>query len=988
MKKIQLWGNRSKQQDSDTTTKEKLIEERLFHSIFDHHPLPVILINAQGEIEKNNKKAVSQFGYKQKDITGDFTKFIPQECIHEVRTKFQEALEGLPLTFETKILHKNNQHIDVSVTSVPIMDDTSVIGIYVVIRNIEKEKQTQKELKSVKSSMKLMQHTANLGSWQYDLSTMEMSWSNHAFDILGIEKSKQNSFTYDVFFSMIHPDDQGNFRTVYDNAIENLSSCSLEYRFITPCSRVVHIFVHSDVVLNDLGEPTKFIGTIMDITEMRTLEKKLETKDQEMKEIYDSLDLGVWSYDVKGKRFTFISKTVENMLDMDVSEFANGNMDIRDLIWEQDLPAYDNNLRYLYKKNTIENEYRVSLPSGEYKWLRDCMMPVLDEHQELIKINGILTDITEHKELLEKVEYLANHDYLTGLPNRRLLKEEMEFLIQNYEETDQNFAVLYIDLDRFKYINDTLGHPVGDNVLKIIADRLAVYQQEGHFVARVGGDEFIIVYQGSVKIEELKGIAKDLITLLREPVYEGEYELYLTACVGVSVFPFDGEMEDTLLKHADVALYRAKELGKNYFEIYTPNINVKTYQQFTIERDMHKALKDDQFTIYFQPKVNAQTYQIVGAEALIRWEHPLWGILSPGEFIPIAEETGMINEIGDYVMEKVLQQISTWTQEGVPVVPISINVSPQRFLRKNYFKLVESSIESYGVDPKLIELEITESSFLHNPEVVLKTVRDLRNLGVKVALDDFGTGYSSMTRLTELEIDVLKVDRSFVKDVETNRKNAVILESLFVIAKELDIEVVVEGVETEGQLLFMKQKNCDIIQGYIFSKPIPISPFTDMLEKRKLLPQKTKALLPSNENRQYFRIEFPNALMGELTVKEIRGKEVQLGQVGIVLENIGPGGMRIISHMQFPVRPDLIVSIQTSILGETRDYTGKIVWKEEGPESYFYYGVEFMLDERERTELTGLLNRVTLQLRDSNILPQTNVIKENMWDYLERVKGE
>ncbi|MFE7060706.1 EAL domain-containing protein [Sutcliffiella sp. NPDC057660] len=988
MKKIQLWGNRSKQQDSDTATKERLVEERLFHSLFDYHPHPVILVNAQGEIVKNNKRAVSQFGYKQKELTGDFTKFIPHECLHEVAAKFQEALKGLSLTYETKILHKNKLHIDVSVTSVPIMDDTSVIGIYVVIRNIEKEKQTQNELKSVKSSLRLMQNTAKLGNWHYDISTMEMSWSNHAYDILGIEKSKQYSFTFEVFFSMIHPDDQGNFRSVYDNAMKNQNSCSLEYRFITPCSGVVHIFVNSDIVLNDLGVPTKFIGTIMDITEMRTLEKKLETIDQEMKEIYDNLDLGVWAYDVKGKRFTFVSKTIEKMVGLDVALFENGTVTIRDIICKQDLPSYDSNLRYLYEKNTIVNEYRIVLPNGEHKWVKDCMMPILDENRQLVKINGILTDITEHKELLEKVEYLANHDYLTGLPNRRLLKEEMEFLIQNYDETEQNFAVLYIDLDRFKYINDTLGHPVGDNVLKIIADRLTVYQQEGHFVARVGGDEFIIVYQGSVKIEELKGIAKDLITLLREPVYEGEYELYLTACVGVSVFPFDGEMEDTLLKHADVALFRAKELGKNYFEIYTPNINVKTYQQFTIERDMHKALKEDQFTIYFQPKVNAQTYQIVGAEALIRWEHPLWGMLSPGEFIPIAEETGMINEIGDYVMEKVLQQISTWTENGVPVVPISINVSPQRFLRKNYYQLVESSIKSYGVDPKLIELEITESSFLHNPEVVLKTVRDLRNLGVKVALDDFGTGYSSMTRLTELEIDVLKVDRSFVKDVETNRKNAIILESLFVIAKDLDIEVVVEGVETEGQLLFMKQKNCDIIQGYIFSKPVPISPFTDMLEKRKLLPQKTKAKLPSIERREYFRIDFPNALMGELTVKEIRGKEVQLGQVGIVLENIGPGGMRIISHMQFPVRPDLIVSIRTSILGETRDYIGKIVWKEEGPETYFYYGVEFMVDENERTELTGFLNRVTLQLKDSHTLPQTSIIQENKWDYLERLKGE
>ena len=983
MKTFNIWGK--KNQQSEPNNQKRLHHIELFETMFDHHPHAVILLNASGEIEFRNKQSTKQFGYKPKEIAGDFTKFIPIECQEEIQAKFAEALQGLPLHYDTKVIHKNKSVIDVSITSVPIFEGEIVAGIYVVVKNIEKEKQAEVELKNIKSSMKLVQESTGIGNWHYELATGEMSWSKQALAIYGVQETHQCCFTLDSLLNMIYPADKDYFNEIFNQALATLSSTSIEYRVTKRDNTIIYVHVHSDIVVNEQGEPTRFIGTVVDVTETRKLQRELDKKEEESRAIYDSLELGIWSYSMEKEAYLFFSKGVEKITGYSLEELYRKDFVLRDLIIEEDLEWFDHNLALIRKGQEIEHEYRIILPNGHCRWVRDHVIPIKNSLGDIVKVRGIVSDVTEHKLLLERVNHLANHDYLTELPNRRLLKNTMEEWINNLEKSRREFAVFYVDLDRFKYINDTLGHAVGDSLLKSVAERLSEYQKNGHFVSRVGGDEFILLYKGENLLDQVKIIATDLMILIKEPYNIEDYELYLTACVGVSVFPMDGETEETLLKNADIALFRAKELGKNYFEIYTPSISVKTYQQFTLERDMHKAIKEEQFEVYFQPKVNANSYEIVGAEALIRWNHPIWGMVSPGEFIPLAEESGIINEIGDYVMHKVLKQISAWKRDRVLVVPISINVAPQRFLRKNYFNMVKQAIEHYEVSPSYLELEITETSFLHNPEMVLKMVQELRKLGVKVALDDFGTGYSSMTRLTELEIDVLKVDRSFVKDVETNRKNAVILKSLIIIAKELNIEVVVEGVETEAQLRFMQEKNCDIIQGYIFSKPVPVAQFTDMLEMGKLKPLKAEVRKPFEDRRNYFRIEMPSAIRGDLTVKQIKGKDVQLGQTGVVIENIGPGGLRFLSHMQFPVREDLILGIEFMLLGEVKTISGNIVWKEEAKNNY-QYGLEFILSEKERADLTKLLNHTAIQLRDSNLLPNSNVISVTTEEFLEEIR--
>ena len=744
------------------------------------------------------------------------------------------------------------------------------------------------------------------------------------------------------------------------------------------------------------GQTVGVCAIVRNITEEKKLKNKLETvkyslkqAEKETKLVYESLDLGIWSFDIEKNAIVYCSTGVETILNIPIEEFLSGNTQWRDLVHEDDLPAYDATQERIHFGKSVEHEYRVVLPTGETKWLLDQTTPVLDEVGEVLRVNGVITDITAQKELLHKVEMMAKEDFLTGLPNRRALEEQLEAIIEEASNTSEKFAVIFLDMDRFKYINDTLGHTIGDKVVQEIANRLNEYKEAGHFVSRVGGDEFILIFRHIEELNELREIAQHLLEKVRQPFVVEEFELVLSCCIGVTLYPTDGEDKATLMKNADAAMYRAKELGKNDYQIFTQNMNVKVYQQYTLERDMRKALTNGELTVFYQAKVKPRNNLLVGAEALIRWEHPTWGMVSPGEFIPIAEETGLIHEMGDLVIEMVCKQIREWLDSDVPVVPVSVNISPLRFLRKALVETVKEILEKYNIPGELLEFEITETSLFHNEELVLRSVNELRDLGIKIALDDFGTGYSSMTRLKDFDLDVLKIDRSFIKDVEQCKKSAIILDSLLLIGKGLNIDVVVEGVETEEQLQLLKQKGCEIIQGYIFSKPIPAVDFTPLLMKKKIQPNKGRekqTLISNKERRQFFRIDLDTHLEADMTVVEINNKRVELGKMLVAMENIGLGGTCFLSHIQLPVRRDLILRIGTEIFGEKIEYAGKIVWKQEAADNYYYYGVEFLIDEKEREKLANLLNRVMIQLKQSSVIPNSRAIDESVWTFLKRVK--
>lgn len=439
------------------------------------------------------------------------------------------------------------------------------------------------------------------------------------------------------------------------------------------------------------------------------------------------------------------------------------------------------------------------------------------QNRSLIAIT--IRDITKKKQDQDKITHMAYHDSLTNLPNRRLFNEQLTLKLNEARQSYQPLVIMYVDMDRFKYINDSLGHMMGDRLLQEIAKRLSESVRKQDLVARVGGDEFTILLPETNREIALE-IAEEIFKVFKSPFYIDNYELFLTTCIGISTFPYDGEDSQVLLRNADAALYRAKEQGKNQYKVFHTGMNIQSYRTFIMQNDLRKAIEREELTLVYQPKIEIESGKVKSAEALLRWNHPNWGTISPAEFIPLAEESGQIVEIGSWVLRKVCEQSKAWEAAGFTPIPISVNFSAQQFLQKDLIENIQHIFADTEVSPELIEVEITESMLLGNGEIITKTLNQLRKMGIKISIDDFGTGYSSLSYLNRLPLDTLKIDRTFIQEISDSSKSKSLVSAIISLAHGLNMKVVAEGVETEEQLKFLKLHQCQEAQGYLFSPPI------------------------------------------------------------------------------------------------------------------------------------------------------------------------
>ncbi len=460
---------------------------------------------------------------------------------------------------------------------------------------------------------------------------------------------------------------------------------------------------------------------------------------------------------------------------------------------------------------------------------------LFDAQGEISGIMAIVADITERKQSEAKINYLAYHDTLTGLPNRVSFEERLVEAVAHAKVERESLAVMFLSLDRFKKFNDTLGHLIGDQLLKSVAERLNLTLREGNRVARFGSDEFAVLLTRIAGAEDAARRANNFQNVLNAPFIVDGHELYVTSSIGIGLYPDDGTDAQGLLKSAGSALYRAKQLGGSSYQFYTADMNERALARLALENQLRWALERKEFVVYYQPQVNLDTGKIMGMEALVRWQHPELGLVSPAEFIPLAEDTGLIMPIGEWVLRTACAQTRVWQNCGFKNLHVAVNLSPRQFQQPDLLQLIEGALKETGLDPASLELEVTESSVMKNAESAINTLGELRAMGIRISIDDFGSGYSSLSYLKHLPIDVLKIDQSFVRDMTSDPKDAAIAMAIIQLAHSLQLQVKAEGVETEEQLHFLRLLRCDEMQGYLFCKPLPVEAFEQLLFEGRTL---------------------------------------------------------------------------------------------------------------------------------------------------------
>ncbi|HVW51450.1 MAG TPA: EAL domain-containing protein [Trinickia sp.] len=466
---------------------------------------------------------------------------------------------------------------------------------------------------------------------------------------------------------------------------------------------------------------------------------------------------------------------------------------------------------------------------GALFWNQLFIAPVPDPDGKTTHHIGVINDVTDLIRYQEQLEYQANYDSLTRLPNRNLLRERLDQAIAR----GKPLAVVFIDLDGFKNVNDSLGHSVGDRLLGVVAERLARSARPSDTVARHGGDEFVIVLTDAVDEQTLIGWMERVRATISEPVWLDGTELYVGCSMGASLYPQDGEDVETLLKKSDLAMYRAKDMGRNTFQLYQPEMNTSVGARLNLERRLRRALRDGEFLLHYQPQVDIETGQIVGMEALVRWHDPEVGLVPPSAFIPVAEESGLIGPLSEWVLREACRQNKAWQDDGLPPARVSVNLSARQFQQRDIAKLVMAILEETGLEPQYLELELTESTIMRNAEEAVTMLNELHALGIGLAIDDFGTGYSSLSYLKRFPVDRLKIDRSFVSDIGASSDDETITSAIIALAHSLQLQVIAEGVETAAQLDFLKERACNEMQGYFFARPMPHDAIPALLQRTR-----------------------------------------------------------------------------------------------------------------------------------------------------------
>jgi diguanylate cyclase (GGDEF)-like protein/PAS domain S-box-containing protein len=856
---------------------------------------------------------------------------------------------------ESTLLRPDGSEFPVSKLIIAHRDKTGQVEyLSTIMRDLSEHKTAEQALRQREEGLRMAQQIGNVGSWERDLETDALHWSEQMYRITGTDPA-QFRLTHANWLGLVHTEDLARLYTVTEDALAGRRNFLIDHRIRLPDGLVRHVHARAEVVRDTSGRAVRLMGTMLDITERKQAEEALRRSERRFRQLVESTDVVPWTANAQDLRFTYVGPQAVKLLGYSPAQWYEPNF------WAEHVHAEDCDWVQRQMRSVLpfggnaKLEYRMKAADGRTVWLRNIIntasleggdaalqgflfditekrqaeeqlrlagevfqssgeaivitdgeMRVLSVNPAFTSITGysaeeaigqtpyslspgvrsqerdqeiwqrvwhhgfwqgevwdrrrngdiypkwltvsvvrdavgrpvnyieIFSDVSERREREEKVKHLAHHDFLTDLPNRVLLNDRITQAITHAERNRSQVAVLFLDLDRFKTVNDSLGHSVGDKLLQEVARRLRLCMRASDTVSRQGGDEFVIVMPDVSDAADIARGAQKLLDAVTSAYSIDGHELVTTPSIGISVYPSDGHDVETLLRNADAAMYHAKESGRNNYQFFTQDMNTRALERLSLERSLRRAVERGELRLHYQPQYEVTSGRVVGVEALVRWQHPDFGLLPPGRFIGFAEDTKFICELGDWVLREACRQARSWQMLGLPPVRVAVNISAVQFADPGFPMSVFDALRATGLEARYLELEVTESVIMDNVERTAGLLEQLKTLGLNLAIDDFGTGYSSLLYLSRFPIDLLKIDQSFVRDISTDKDDAAITSAIIALTHNLGLRTIAEGVETAEQLAFLEGHGCDEVQGFLFSRPLTPEECTDLLAQQML----------------------------------------------------------------------------------------------------------------------------------------------------------
>ncbi|MFV1992977.1 MAG: PAS domain S-box protein, partial [Acidiferrobacterales bacterium] len=782
--------------------------ENKFRQAFENAALGICIFGLDGKFNKVNLSLCQLLGYSEKELLSmSFADVTHPDDIQISMNKRRQMLSGETENawYEKRYVHKQGQTVWVMLSTTLLYDERGEPLYFVTqTQDITKRKQTEEALRNSEQELSSILNTMQDAYYRADNKGYFVRVSPAVHKLLGYTSEEIMYTKLDDYY--VHPEGREKFLAALGEASGRLQNYETQLRHKD--GSVVWVSTNAQYLKDEQGIIIGIEGTTRDVS----LIKFAEDLSNRFGRILDNSSNEIYIFDVEDMHFTLVNKGALQNLGYTMQEMER--------LTPADLkPDYTKESFKELIEPLLKGEQEEIIFQTRHMRKNGTVYPVevrlqLSRHETPPVFVTIIQDITKRIQTEERLQFLAHHDALTSLPNRVLFSDRLNQSIARARRHKQAVAVLFLDLDRFKLINDTLGHDFGDRALQSLAERLSSCIRDGDTVARLGGDEFAVVLEDVASADDVAPTARKILDALTQSFMLDEREFFITTSIGISLFPVDGEDTQTLLKHADIAMYRSKDLGRNTYQFYSSEMSVKTFERLSLETSLRHALEREEFLLHYQPQFDMHTGKVVCVEALLRWQHPDLGLIMPVDFIPLLEDTGLIVPVGEWVLRTACAEVQSLNKTDSKSIRIAVNLSSRQFSEPGFTEKIRIILKETGLKSSLLELEITETVLMQNVAATVKTLDVLNEMGIRFAIDDFGTGYSSLGYLKRFPIDTLKIDQTFIHDMIEDQDDAILVEAITTLGRTLHLNIVAEGAETEAHINFLKQCHCDCIQGY------------------------------------------------------------------------------------------------------------------------------------------------------------------------------